>query len=141
MDNKENKFNEEFINEFLKHYDSKQGQNEEFINEFLKHYDSKQGQNGLLSSAKIKAETDAKLGSLFPDTPNSSNFWSIFSSSINILQKDLEKLDTKIDKGLEKLDTKIDKSKDSTTSEFRWLIGILFVLILAITGWMFYINK
>lgn len=114
---------------------------DKFIDIFIKSYDGVQWKDGMPPLDEMKVETEAKINQFFLDNPNSPNVIPYLSLNINYLQKELAKLDTKIDKELGKLDIKIDKIKDNITSEFRWLVGILFILFLALAGWFFYINK
>ncbi len=125
---------------------------DKFIEQITKSYDGVQWKDGMLPLDEMKVETEAKSNQFFLDIPNSPNVIPYLSLNINYLQKELGKLDIKIDKELGKLDIKIDKElgkldikidkiKDNIISEFRWLVGILFILFLALAGWFFYINK
>ena len=125
---------------------------DKFIKQIINPYDGVKWKDGMLPLDETKVETEAKSKLFYTDISDSPNVIPYLSSNINFLKKELEKLDTKMDKELEKLDTKMDKelekldtkmdkSNDRITSDFRWPMGILFILFLALAGWVFYINK
>ena len=103
---------------------------DKFIKQIINPYDGVKWKDGMLPLDETKVETEAKSKLLYTDISDSPNVIPYLSSNINFLKKELEKLDTKM-----------DKSNDRITSDFRWPMGILFILFLALAGWVFYINK
>ena len=52
----------------------------------------------------------------------------VLDNNIKDLQKNVDYKFEKVDEKFERLDSKIDKFKEESTSQFKWVIGLIFLM-------------